>query len=294
MEDTTFQDAALILVAHGSTRDGDSCGPAYLQGETLRRRGVFAEVIEAFVQQEPAITGALRRVFSPRVFVVPLFVADGWFTERVVPVEMGLRAPEAGTWDRVVRVEGRLVHYAQAVGSHPAMTEVLRARAREIVSRHPMPRAPEPSDTALVVAGHGTSYSPESRVAIEHQVALLRKAGEYAEVHGVFIEESPQVAEVWDLVRARDIVVVPYFISDGLHVAEDIPVMLGESASLVRERREAGVSGWRNPTERHGRRLWCARALGTEPLLAEVILERVREVAGRVRGGGIAAERPQP
>ncbi|MBX3746492.1 MAG: cobalamin biosynthesis protein CbiX [Verrucomicrobiae bacterium] len=284
MEDTTFQDAALILVAHGSTKDGDSCGPAYLQGETLRRRGVFAEVIEAFVQQEPSVTGALRRVFSPRVFVVPLFVADGWFTEVVVPVEMGLRAPEAQTWERVVGMGGRRVHYARAVGSHPAMTEVLRARAREVVARHPMPRAPEPSATALVVAGHGTSYSPASREAIEQQVTLLRRAGEYAEVHAVFIEEAPLVGEVWDVVQTKDIVLVPFFISDGLHVAEDIPVMLGESAERVSERREAGVSGWRNPTERSGKRLWLARALGTEPLLAEVILERAREVAA---AGGV-------
>ena len=36
---------------------------------------------------------------------------------------------------------------------------------------------------------------------------------------------------------------------------------------------------WRNPTEREGKRLWYAASVGSEPLMAEVILERVRESA---------------
>ncbi len=72
---------------------------------------------------------------------------------------------------------------------------------------------------------------------------------------------------------------VPFFISDGLHAREDIPVMLGEPAEVVQERLRRGEPTWRNPTEKHGKRVWYASSIGTEPHIADVILERVREAA---------------
>jgi len=71
----------------------------------------------------------------------------------------------------------------------------------------------------------------------------------------------------------------PLFISDGLHVQEDIPVMLGEPERLVQERLRNGQSPWRNPTEKKGKLVWFSPAIGTEALLADVILERVREAS---------------
>ena len=78
-------------------------------------------------------------------------------------------------------------------------------------------------------------------------------------------------------------VVVPFFMSDGLHVTEDIPVLLGEAARVVKERLAQGRPTWRNPTEKHGKRVWYSGSVGTEPGLAEVILDRVRESAGAGR-----------
>ena len=47
----------------------------------------------------------------------------------------------------------------------------------------------------------------------------------------------------------------------------------------MQKRLQAGGPTWRNPTEQNGKRVWYTPAVGTEPLLAEVILERVREAA---------------
>jgi hypothetical protein len=47
----------------------------------------------------------------------------------------------------------------------------------------------------------------------------------------------------------------------------------------VKERLAAGQPTWRNPTEKNGKLVWYAPAVGTEPLLAEVILERVHATA---------------
>ena len=76
--------------------------------------------------------------------------------------------------------------------------------------------------------------------------------------------------------------VVPFFISDGLHTQEDIPVLLGETKRVVEQRVAAGQPVWRNPTEQKGKLVWYSPAVGTEPRLAEVILERAREAAAQI------------
>jgi sirohydrochlorin cobaltochelatase len=95
------------------------------------------------------------------------------------------------------------------------------------------------------------------------------------------MEEEPRIPVCYDLAPTKEIVLVPFFISDGLHSYEDIPVMLGEPEATVKERYRRGQPTWRNPTEKRGKRLWYASSIGTEPTLAEVILERVAEAGAR-------------
>jgi sirohydrochlorin cobaltochelatase len=279
MSEGEFHDAALVLLGHGSTLNAESVRPTYQHADEFRRRGLFAEVHEAFWKNEPPIGGVLRGVFAPRVFLVPLFISDGYFTEQVLPRELGLSDGLAADFPRVQRRGPQTLHYCGPVGTHDAMTGVLLARARDVVARHPFPHAPRPADTALFIAGHGTGNNENSRRAIERQVELIRARGEYAAVGAVFMEEEPRIGAVWDAAPARNLVLVPFFISDGLHSHEDIPVMLGEPAGVVQERYRAGQPTWRNPTERRGKRLWYAPSIGNEPALAEVILARVREAA---------------
>ena len=272
-----FSDAALVLVGHGSTLNAASSAPTYQHADELRRRKIFAQVIECFWKLEPPICGVLRGVFAPRVFVVPLFISEGYFTEEVIPRELGLCGRDARNYSRVQQRGEQTIHYRGPVGTHDSMTAVLLARAREVVERHPFPRAPKPADTSLFIAGHGTGNNENSRVAIERQVALIRARGEYAAVHAVFMEEAPRINECYALAPTKSIVMVPFFISDGLHSYEDIPVLLGEPAPVVQARYRAGEPTWRNPTEKQGKRVWYSASIGTEPGIVEVILERVRE-----------------
>jgi sirohydrochlorin cobaltochelatase len=272
-----YADAALVLIGHGSTVNADSAAPTHQHADELRRRGVFAQVREAFWKQEPYVWQVLRGVFAPRVFIVPLFISEGYFTEEVLPRELGFcRAGETEFARAQVR-GGQALHYCGPVGTHPGMREVLLARAREIVEKFPFPRAPKPSETALFIAGHGTGKNENSRKAIEQQAGLIRAQGVYGEVHAVFMEEEPRIGDCCALARARNIVMVPFFISDGQHSYEDIPVMLGASEGVVRERLRQGQPTWRNPTEREGKRIWYSASIGSDPHIAEVILERVRE-----------------
>jgi len=274
-----FSDAALVLVGHGSTLNADSAAPTYQHADELRRRNLFAQVLECFWKLEPPICGVLRGVFAPRVFIVPLFISEGYFTEEVIPRELGLRRNDQPDFPRAQQRGTQTIYYCGPVGTHDSMTNVLLARAREIVAKYPVPRAPKPNQIALFIAGHGTGSNENSRQAIERQVQLIGEQNLYAEVHAVFMEEEPRIGDCYRLARARNIVLVPFFISDGLHSYEDIPVMLGEPEETVQSRLESGQPTWRNPTEKNEKLVWYTSAVGSEPRISDVILQRVTETA---------------
>lgn len=273
-----FSDAALVLVGHGSTLNAESAAPTYQHADELRRRKIFGQVLEAFWKIEPSICGVLRGVFARRVFIVPLFISEGYFTEEVIPRELGFNAQ---SFPRVQQRDAQTLYYCGPVGTHDSMTDVLLARAREVVERFPGQNA-APSNTALFIAGHGTGNNENSRKAIERQVELIRAQKIYAEVNSAFMEEEPRIGDCYQLAQAKNIVMVPFFISDGLHSYEDIPVMLGEPVAEVQQRFRRGEPTWRNPTEKNGKHVWYASSIGSETHIADVILERVREMAGTI------------
>jgi sirohydrochlorin cobaltochelatase len=274
-----FFDSVLVLVGHGSTQNAESGLPVFQHAVELRRRRVFAQVREGFWKQEPQITQVLADLGESRVFIAPMFISEGFFSEDVIPRALGFLEISSGPAGRIIRRGSQRLFYCRPIGSHDGMTSLLLARARSVVENSPFPRAPKPKDLTLFIAGHGTEQNENSRKAIERQVELIRARDLYAEVHAIFLEEEPRIAECYHLAQTKNIVVVPFFISDGLHVQEDIPVMLGEPERVVQQRLQKGQAAWRNPTEKHGKLVWFATSVGTDPLVADVILERVREAA---------------
>src|SRR6202021_2837039 len=88
-----------------------------------------------------------------------------------------------------------------------------------------------------------------------------------------YMERPPLIAN-WDPPATQpNVVVVPFFIADGLHSYQDIPVLLGiESAPGAAASQQVFR---RNPYQLNGRALYYANAIGTEPLMADVILDTI-------------------
>jgi len=271
----SFNDAVLVVLGHGTDLNSQSAAPVFQHAAELRRRGLFAAVREAFWKQEPQIKQVVAELAAPRAFIAPLFISEGYFSTEVIPKELGFSYP-----DRLSLVsEHSSLFYCRPVGTHESMTKVILSRAAQVTQQFPFPRAPKPAETTLFIAGHGTGRNANSRKAIEHQAELIRAQNIYAAVHAVFMEEDPRIAGCHAMAQTKNCVVVPFFISDGLHVVEDIPVLLGEPERVVKARLAAGQPTWRNPTEKHGKLFWYASSVGTEPGLAGVILERVMEAS---------------
>jgi sirohydrochlorin cobaltochelatase len=274
VQNESFSDAALVVLGHGTTLNENSAAPVFQHAAELRRRKIFAAAREAFWKQEPQVKNVLAELSVPRIFIIPLFISEGYFSTEIIPQELGFSFPE----NLKLKTQNSELHFCRPVGSHDLMTTVILARADEVMKQFPFPRAPKNSESTLFIAGHGTEKNANSRKVVERQVELIRALHVFAEVHPIFLEESPRIADCFQIARTKNLVVVPFFISDGLHVVEDIPVLLGEPERIVKERLAAGQPTWRNPTEKHGKLVWYSPSVGTEPLLADVILERVREV----------------
>jgi sirohydrochlorin cobaltochelatase len=126
----------------------------------------------------------------------------------------------------------------------------------------------------LAVVGHGTERNENSAKAIEYHADRIRERGRFAEVQALFMDEDPEVDDVTDYFESQDIVVVPLFIADGFHTQEDIP----EDVGLTDDYR----TGYDVPTRVDGHDIWYAGAVGTEPLMADVILERAADAGADV------------
>jgi sirohydrochlorin cobaltochelatase len=272
-------DAALLIVAHGSTVNPDSSAPTLAHAAEIRRRKIFAKVECAFWKEEPSLRDALF-LFEPEavreVYVVPNFISEGYFTQTVVPRELEMNG-------RITkRSNGQIWRYCEPAGNHPLMTELLLKRAREVA-----PGA-IPSETSLLIVAHGTDLNENSAVAAKREAEKIRALGKYATVLNVYMEEAPLVSDWRKLTETPNVVVVPFFISDGLHSYEDIPRLLGMIVAAVVDRSLPGSPPpatahgeifRQNPYAIDGRDLFYAPSIGTDPGFADIIIEQANAAA---------------
>ncbi len=271
MNSTDPSTSALLIVGHGSTVNPDSAAPSLVHAAAIRRRRIFGQVACAFWKEEPGMRDwpFLFDESIRDVYVVPNFISEGYFTRTVIPRELEMDGAPGAVTPRPDT--GQRWHYCEPVGNHPSMTELLLRRAREVA-----PSVPE-RETSLLIVGHGTGLNDNSAVAAKEQAARIGAMGQYARVLSTYMEEPPLIADWAKLTDTPNVVVVPFFISDGLHSYQDIPVLLGiesEITASASERLRQGEVFMQNPRHLHGRNLYYASAIGTEAQFADVIVEQ--------------------
>ncbi len=256
--------SALLIVGHGSTENPDSSTPYFEHADEIRRRHLFSEVHCCFWKEEPSLREAPYMIDSDEIYVVPDFISEGYFTQEIIPRELQLSGP-------TTTVRGKRFHYCQPVGVHPSMTGLILKRAREVAG------GADPGSTTLIITGHGTGLNQNSTKAIRDQVNLIAASGAgYAAVLDAYMEEPPQIADWATMAPTDTVIVVPFFISDGLHSYQDIPVLLGIETQV-------GIAASQREIFRHnhhqlrGKTLYYTSAIGTERLLADVILDQVSD-----------------
>lgn len=211
---------ALLLAGHGSHLDARSGESVRAHARRLAASGAFAEVLTGFWKEEPALARALDGCRADEVVVAPVFMAEGYFVNEVVPAELGL----AGA---VTRRGGRTLRLARPLGAHPLLADAIVARALE---------AGAGADGAVFALGHGHPRDPRSARALRAQVGRVRATGRFARVEAVFTDQAPRADAIPALADGRSATVVPFFAAGGWHVER-------AAAALAANARMAGPAG---------------------------------------------------
>ena len=229
---------ALVIVGHGSARNPHTREPICQAVKRIAATGVYDEVVCGLLKEDPKLDTVLDSVRSLDVTIVPFFISSGYYTEQVIPQKMGLCGE--------VTMDGlRVIRYREPVGMHPLFAEVLVDRARA---------AGATAADALVVLGHGTPKNPNSAKNVFLQAERVAEMKLFAEVVTVFIDQEPHLNNVLEMTTASKLVIVPLFVADGWHVSETIPADLAQMEHGTRE-------------------LVYAKAVGTDPRIADLILD---------------------
>ena len=117
--------------------------------------------------------------------------------------------------------------------------------------------------TALVLIAHG-SRQPEANADLIHVATELRRRGTYPIVEASFLELAEPTADQAGArcvgQGAERVILVPYFLSAGVHVQRDLTEIRRRLAE-----RFPGVD------------FRLAQPLGRHPLLLDIVAERARE-----------------
>lgn len=189
---------------------------------------------------------------SDEVYVVPAFISKGYFTQQVIPRELGLSG-------EVTHRDGKTIRYAGPLGTFKLMADVILERTADLMRN----KSPEPGKTTLVLLGHGTDMNKNSSGVIYLNAERIRERGEYDEVEVGFLDQEPEITKVVGGSDAENLIVIPVFIAEGWHTRETIPEDLGLTGEVTRMRDKT---------------VYYGAPVGTHPSMAGLIAARAREI----------------
>ncbi len=125
-----------------------------------------------------------------------------------------------------------------------------------------MERLSKKSRIAILIAGHGTAKGDD----VFYKIAKLVEEKTNIKTSVGYVACKPTVRDsLKELIKSgyKEIVVVPLFLVAGSHVLEDIPKMIGIK---------------RKCSDFENVKIYYARHIGADYRLAEVVIDRVKEV----------------
>lgn len=262
--------SALIPAAHGSRHDPAASAMVRAHAARLAARGGFDEVVGAFHQNTPHFSTVLDEVDANDFTVMPVMTSDGYFTTSFLPRELARN-----------RKYGQVrVRRTKPVGTHPAITQLVKERMDSLISRLGLPSA----STAVLIVGHGTPRNPQSRRATNHLARSLREAVSMPGVYTAFLDEEPKLETAIEGIPEPSVIVIPFLIGGSFHAGHDIRTRLGLKANGDPSAPIVGL--------RDSRKIICDVAVGTLPGIADIIAEIARRYAQPGRFPASAGVKP--
>jgi len=240
-----FKNKKLLLLGHGSSKHSDSSKSVRKHAEEVRRQNIFLEVHTAFLKEDMLVENALDEIGDEDVIIVLDFLAEGYFTKQVIPKLLKLATrPET-------------IYFSQPVGLNPVMANLLATAAENEL------REWQVEETSLLLVGHGSTKNSRSKLTMLEHMKRLKELTGFADIGDLWLEEAPFVPEWSKLASKKQVIVVPFLLSDGQHGGWDIPEELGI-------KKGDAVHGVTHLLQ--GRELRMAPAIGAMPDFNQVII----------------------
>lgn len=244
------RNAALLLVGHGSSKAAGAMTATEAHADRLRALGAFAQVGAGFLVGGRPVEAALDQLTAETIFIVPLFMSDGFFVRERVPERLALAGP-------LTERDGRHLHYLPPPALDDGFGDLVVARCAETAA------ARDPAALDVLVVGHGTVRDPASETLTRRHAARLTG---YRSVAPVFLEQEPAFIDAL-AGQEGDLLVAGLFAANGYHADSDVRRALGLAPGL-----EARIDG-------DGRWIGYTGAIGADAGVAEIILAQVRRAA---------------
>ncbi len=210
------REIAAVLIAHGDR--GGTAPNAALEAQAVAVRELTGlQIATGVLKGEPTLEQALKEAAqsgSERVAVYPLFMADGYFVQKV-----GERIKAVG-----VMLEPVLL---APLGLDPGLPEILIQESLAAAAG----RGFEPASTRLLVVGHGSKLGPASATATRKAAARAALARRFATVTTAFLEEEPFLEDALRTTASTPTVVCGFFFGNGMHAGEDVPEAIAETGA---------------------------------------------------------------
>lgn len=196
-----------LIVSHGQPSDPD------IGAEEIRR---FAAKVAAqadgleVIGVSLAEPGQLEKVAADLPAgtpVLPLFMADGWFTKVQLPKRLG----------------GAPMRVLEPYGVTPELADFGAGWLRDVLARCGWAA----KDTRLVVVGHGSGRSARPAEVTEDFAKAVQDQMGFAALSVGFVEEAPHLTDVLAGHTYRTIC-LPFFATKRGHVLEDLPEAVAE------------------------------------------------------------------
>jgi len=243
---------AIVLIGHGSLKSASGAAMIRIAAR-LRERGVAPIAEASFLNfNRPTLAEAVERCIAQgarSIVVQPYFLIAGKYVCEDLPPQV---AEQAQRHPQIA------FEVAAAFGDHPALARLAIERART-ADQHPAVGGP----TALLLLAHGSPIVA-ANAPLDRLAERIQAAGGYARVALGYLEcNEPTIPQAIDALAAegmRRIVALPYFLQLGRHVAEDLPVLIGQA-----QQRHPHIP------------LMLAPHLGYDRALLEVVADRAAE-----------------
>ena len=211
-----LREVAVVLAAHGD-RGGEAPNATLLaHRDALVATGLFRNVTAGALRAENLpLEEALQHAHASgatRIAVYPMFMADGYFTGKVLPE----RIAAAGLTDSCTLLP--------PLGLDPQLPKLMMSYALAMAGQTEL----TPAHTRLLIVGHGSKIGRASLRSTERVACKIRKMQQFSYVETAYLEETPFLGEQLKSSPLTTLV-IGFFSGDGLHAAEDVPGAIAEA-----------------------------------------------------------------